>query len=140
MKRDTTGKFVSNWDSEKKQRFSVSLTDTAWRSLDEEAHKRGISRSELIEQFARSLASAEHTAQEQLIARLERQKQELEALLENAPDAIARFDEQIRYLYVNRMVEEVLGRSRDELLGKFMWEFSANFQSTGADCGCCGSY
>ncbi|MBD2500241.1 PAS domain-containing protein [Anabaena azotica] len=122
MKRDTTGKFVSNWDSGNKQRFSVSLTDTAWRSLDEEAHKQGISRSELIEQFARSLACAEYTTQEQLIARLERQKQELEAVVENAPDAIARFDEQIRYLYVNRMVEQVMGRSRDELLGKFMYE------------------
>ncbi|BAT54341.1 PAS/PAC sensor hybrid histidine kinase [Nostoc sp. NIES-3756] len=124
MKRDTTGKFVSNWDLEKKQRFSVSLTDTAWRSLDEEAHKRGISRSELIEQFARSLGNQEDTAQ--VIASLERQKQDLEALLENAPDAIARFDDQIRYLYVNRIVEQVLGRSRHELLGKSMSEFMSD--------------
>ncbi len=55
MKRDATGKFVSNWDSETKQRVSVSLTRSAWRLLDEEAQKRGISRSEVIEHFARSL-------------------------------------------------------------------------------------
>ncbi|MBD2342915.1 hybrid sensor histidine kinase/response regulator [Anabaena subtropica] len=135
MKRDTTGKFVSNWDSETKHRYSVSLTSTAWRSLDEEAHKQGISRSELIEHFARSLRSEQNIAADeigangvsigkpQIIATLQRQKQELEALLENAPDAIARFDSHLRYLYVNRIVEQVLGWSRDELLGKPMSEF-----------------
>lgn len=145
MKRDSTGKFVNNWDSEKKQRVSISLTSTAWRSLDEEAQRRGISRSELIEYFARSLgneqdlglkeirANAENPLlqqrileQNQAIAALERQKQELEALVENAPDAIARFDSQIRYLYVNRIVEQVLGLSRDFLVGKSMSEFMSD--------------
>lgn len=60
MKRDSTGKFVSNWDSEKKQRVSLSLTSRAWRSLDEEAKKRGTSRSEVIEQVARSLKDEQH--------------------------------------------------------------------------------
>ncbi|HEY9881535.1 MAG TPA: CopG family transcriptional regulator, partial [Leptolyngbyaceae cyanobacterium] len=55
MKRDATGKFVNNWDSEAKQRVSVSITNTAWQLLDEEAHKRGTSRSEVIEHFARCL-------------------------------------------------------------------------------------
>ena len=142
MKRDATGKFVSNWHSETKQRVSVSLTNTAWRSLDREAHRRGISRSEVIERFARTLeceqsleaekngADAQiHSLEEQILekqhalATLQRQKQELEALLENAPDAIARFDRQIRYLYVNRVVEQALGFSRDSLLGRAMSEF-----------------
>ena len=60
MKRDATGKFVQNWDAETKQRISISLTCTAWRSLDKEAQKRGISRSEVIEHFARNL-EAEHS-------------------------------------------------------------------------------
>ena len=55
MKRDATGKFVNSWDAEAKQRVSVSLTNTACQRLDEEARKLGSSRSELIEQFARSL-------------------------------------------------------------------------------------
>ncbi|AUT03306.1 histidine kinase [Nostoc sp. CENA543] len=138
MKRDSTGKFVSNWELENKQRVSVSLTNTAWRSLDEEAQKQGISRSELIEYFARSLgnepypdcqemrAIAENAFVQERIATLERQKRELEALLENAPDAIARFDSQIRYLYVNRMGEQALGYSRDALLGKSMSEFMSD--------------
>ncbi|BAZ29880.1 putative two component hybrid sensor regulator [Cylindrospermum sp. NIES-4074] len=127
MKRDAAGKFVNNWDSETKQRFSLSLTSTAWRSLDEEAQKRGISRSEVIEHLARSLGNQRHLDTDaQIIATLQRQKQELEALLENAPDAIARFDSQIRYLYANRVVEQVLGLSRDALLGKSMSEFMSD--------------
>ncbi|MBW4574404.1 MAG: ribbon-helix-helix protein, CopG family [Aphanothece sp. CMT-3BRIN-NPC111] len=55
MKRDVRGKFVSNWNSEIKQRVSVFLTSTAWRLLDEEARKCQISRSELIEGYARRL-------------------------------------------------------------------------------------
>lgn len=56
MKRNAAGKFVSIWDTETKQRVSVSLTKTAWRLLDEEACRQRISRSEAIERFARSLA------------------------------------------------------------------------------------
>ena len=145
MKRDATGKFVSNWNLETKQRVSVSLTNTAWRSLDQEAHRRGISRSEVIERFARTLedeqsldsekngAEAQINSlheqiieQQQAIALLQCQKQELEALVENAPDAIARFDSQIRYLYVNRVVEQALGLSRDILLGKAMSQVIPN--------------
>jgi hypothetical protein len=40
---------------EQKERINVSLTPTAIASLDKAAQKRGISRSELIEQYARSL-------------------------------------------------------------------------------------
>ncbi|MBD2439140.1 PAS domain-containing protein [Nostoc sp. FACHB-110] len=104
MKRDTTGKFVNNWDSETKQRVSLSLTSTAWQRLDDEAHRRGISRSEVIEHLARGLgnaadeisANAENSQlqvqimeQKKAIATLERQQQDLITLLENAPDAIA---------------------------------------------------
>ncbi|MBD1919471.1 MULTISPECIES: PAS domain S-box protein [Cyanophyceae] len=55
MKRDASGKFVNNWDQETKHRVSLSLTHTAWRSLDQAAQQRGTSRSEVIERFARSL-------------------------------------------------------------------------------------
>jgi PAS domain S-box-containing protein len=57
MKRDAAGKFLSNWSSEPKRRVSVTLTNTAWRLLDEAAQKFGISRSEVIERTARSFAT-----------------------------------------------------------------------------------
>ncbi len=96
MKRDANGKFVSNWDLETKQRVSVSLTNTAWRSLDEEARKRGISRSEVIERIARcldneiegndknALLQAQIIKQQQEIATLHHQKQELSTFLTSA--------------------------------------------------------
>ncbi len=160
MKRDATGKFVSNWHSETKQRVSVSLTNTAWRSLDKEAQRRGNSRSEVIECFARTLEgeqlldSEKNGAdtqiislqeqileQQQAIATLQRQKQELEALLENAPDAIAAqeterkvamilesitdafvaFDRNWHYTYVNWAAAKILHKTPEELLGKHVW-------------------
>lgn len=53
MRRDATGKFTSSWDLEAKRRFSATLTNTAWRLLEEKAHQYGISRSEVIERTAR---------------------------------------------------------------------------------------
>jgi len=63
MKRDATGKFVSHWGLETKRRVSITLTDTAWQLLEEEAQKYGISRSELIERVARGFSSFTYTQQ-----------------------------------------------------------------------------
>ncbi|MDZ7962089.1 MAG: ATP-binding protein [Aulosira sp. DedQUE10] len=57
MKRDRSGKFIQSWGLEAKQAVNLSLTKTAWQLLKQEADKRGISRSELVERFARSLES-----------------------------------------------------------------------------------
>ncbi|HEY9692306.1 MAG TPA: PAS domain S-box protein [Oculatellaceae cyanobacterium] len=81
MKRDGTGKFVSNWDSETKQRVSVSLTNTAWRSLDQEATRIGISRSEVIERFARTLESDEYQDYKQ-VAKLQEKERQQQFLIE----------------------------------------------------------
>ncbi|MBW4560668.1 MAG: PAS domain S-box protein [Mojavia pulchra JT2-VF2] len=58
MKRDRSGKFTHNWGSESKQAVNLSLTQTAWQILKQEASQRGISRSELVERYARSLESS----------------------------------------------------------------------------------
>jgi PAS domain S-box-containing protein len=57
VKRDKTGKFIHSWGLESKQAVNLSLTKTAWQILKQEASKRGVSRSELVERFARSLES-----------------------------------------------------------------------------------
>ncbi len=49
---------------------------------------------------------------------LYRREQEFKALVENAPDIIARMDEKLRYTYVNRAVETATGRSPTVLIGK----------------------
>ncbi|MBW4500127.1 MAG: PAS domain S-box protein [Scytonema hyalinum WJT4-NPBG1] len=57
MKRDRTGKFIYSWEKESKQAVNLSLTKTAWQILKQEARERGISRSELVERYARTLQS-----------------------------------------------------------------------------------
>jgi PAS domain S-box-containing protein len=55
MKRSTTGRFLTNWDGESKKRVNLSLTETAWNALDEFAEASNLSKSEVIERYARSL-------------------------------------------------------------------------------------
>ncbi|MBD1936994.1 PAS domain S-box protein [Microcoleus sp. FACHB-68] len=114
MKRDAIGKFVSNWNSETKQRVSVSLTNTAWRALDKEAHRRGISRSEVIERFARTLEG------EQLLVAQETEGK-VETILESITDAFVAFDHDWRYTYVNQAAAKILHKTPEELLGKHVW-------------------
>jgi two-component system, cell cycle sensor histidine kinase and response regulator CckA len=51
-------------------------------------------------------------------ATLQQREQEFRTLSENAPDIIARFDRELRHLYVNYAVEKATGRSVDDFLGK----------------------
>ncbi|HEY9696265.1 MAG TPA: PAS domain-containing protein [Trichocoleus sp.] len=53
MKRDRTGKFTQAWHGESKQAVKLSLTNTAWQLLEQQAKKLGVSRSELVERYAR---------------------------------------------------------------------------------------
>ncbi|MEG4627886.1 PAS domain S-box protein [Microcoleus sp. w1-18aA5] len=114
MKRDATGKFLSNWNSETKERVSVSLTNTAWRSLDKEAHRRGISRSEVIERFARTLEG------EQLFPAQETEGK-VAIILESITDAFVAFDRDWRYTYVNGAAAQILHKTPEDLLGKHVW-------------------
>jgi signal transduction histidine kinase/ActR/RegA family two-component response regulator len=57
VKRDKTGKFIRSWDLEPKQAVNLSLTKTAWQMLKLQASELGISRSELVERFARGWQS-----------------------------------------------------------------------------------
>ncbi|MBD1812283.1 PAS domain S-box protein [Microcoleus vaginatus DQ-U2] len=114
MKRDATGKFLSNWNSEMKQRVSVSVTNTAWRSLDKEANRQGISRSEVIERFARTLEG------EQLFCAQETEGK-VATILESIADAFVAFDRDWRYTYVNRAAAKILHKTPEELVGKHVW-------------------
>jgi PAS domain S-box-containing protein len=119
MKRDAAGKFVNNWNSETKQRVSVSLTRTAWRSLDEEAQKRGISRSEIIEQFARSL-EVEHSNKEVSVT-TRTIEYKVATVLESITDAFVAFDRDWHYTYVNQAAAQILHKAPEELIGKHVW-------------------
>ncbi|RUT02832.1 hypothetical protein DSM106972_057520 [Dulcicalothrix desertica PCC 7102] len=51
--RSISGKFEADYKEEKKNLRSIRLTDTAWEQLDKIAKENNLSRSELIEIFAR---------------------------------------------------------------------------------------
>ncbi|MDX2230744.1 MAG: PAS domain S-box protein [Leptolyngbyaceae cyanobacterium bins.349] len=146
MKRDTAGKFTRNWDSETKQRVSITLTATAWQRLDEAAQQQGTSRSEIIENFARSLGDrpspstdeACHSSMNAAIAQapidtspepdptcteFTRQQvdQKVATILESISDAFVAFDRDWRYTYVNQAATRILERTRAELIGKHVW-------------------
>ncbi|HEY9861862.1 MAG TPA: GAF domain-containing protein [Candidatus Obscuribacterales bacterium] len=54
MKRDKISKSTPVWKGEPKQAVKLSLTQTAWQSLERQAQKLGISPSELVERYARN--------------------------------------------------------------------------------------
>jgi PAS domain S-box-containing protein len=62
--------------------------------------------------FARDITE-QHRTQEELHQR----EQAFSALAENATDIIARFDREMRHIYVNRAVESVTGKPPAELIG-----------------------
>lgn len=58
------------------------------------------------------------TERKQAEEELYRRKQEFQALTENSPDVIARFDREYRHLYVNPAVTHATGRRPEEFIGK----------------------
>lgn len=67
---------------------------------------------------------AEIPSQDTAAVLLQRE-QEFKALVENAPDMIARFDREHRYLYVNPVIEKMTGLAAEVLLGKTNYELGA---------------
>jgi diguanylate cyclase (GGDEF)-like protein/PAS domain S-box-containing protein len=58
------------------------------------------------------------TDRKQSEAILHRRQQEFKALVENAPDIIARFNSQLRYVYVNPAIETLTGIPASTFIGK----------------------
>ncbi|MCC5665573.1 EAL domain-containing protein [Nostoc sp. CHAB 5784] len=58
------------------------------------------------------------TERKQILAALARRQQEFKALVENAPDIISRFNTQLRYVYVNPVIEKITGISAETFIGK----------------------
>jgi PAS domain S-box-containing protein len=52
--------------------------------------------------------------------RVKQSEDELRSVLEASPDLIARFDRELRHVYVNPAVERVTGFKREELVGRTM--------------------
>ncbi|OWY69277.1 hybrid sensor histidine kinase/response regulator [cyanobacterium TDX16] len=73
----------------------------------------------LIPAVERSLReAAERRARVIAEAELNRREEEFRALVENSPDIIARFDRDLRHLYVNPVIEQATGKPPEMYVGK----------------------
>ncbi len=57
----------------------------------------------------------------------ERLRDRQSSILNSIDDAFIAFDNDFRYIYVNEKAEQVLGKSRDELIGEVFWEVFPEF-------------
>ena len=75
--------------------------------------------SRLVPSVLRALREAEERrARKQAEAELYRREQEFRALAENSPDLIARFDTDLRHLYVNPAIERATKLPSESMIGK----------------------
>lgn len=71
-----------------------------------------------LENYGVAIAYIDITERKKAEEELYYREQEIRALVENAPDIIARFDKQQRYVYVNPAIETVLGITPEMIIGK----------------------
>ncbi|HEY9635092.1 MAG TPA: histidine kinase dimerization/phosphoacceptor domain -containing protein [Coleofasciculaceae cyanobacterium] len=95
------------------------------RRLAEEALQRANEQLEVkVQQRTAALASINESLQLEITERkraeeaLYRRKQAFRALVENSPDVIARFDRQLRHIYVNPAIERAIGIPSAAFLNK----------------------
>jgi PAS domain S-box-containing protein len=85
----------------------------------------------LVPAVQRSLREAEQRrARAVAEAELNRREQEFRALVENSPDIIARFDKDLRHLYVNPVVERATGIPAEMYVGKTHAEVGVSAELT----------
>jgi len=68
----------------------------------------------LIER-ALDISSKEHT---EYVEALKKRTKEFESLADNTPDIIARFNKELRYVFVNQQIKKISGKSKEEFIGK----------------------
>lgn len=69
------------------------------------------------EELERQITERKRTEEE-----LQRSKQEIKTLVENVPDVIARYDRQLRHVYINSACEQASGILPQEFIGKTLTE------------------
>ncbi|HEY9663868.1 MAG TPA: PAS domain-containing protein, partial [Allocoleopsis sp.] len=76
------------------------------------------------------------TDRKQAEAELQQREQEFRTLVENTPDIIVRYDQDLRHLYINPSIEQALGMPPEQFIGKtglelgFTDEFSQRWYAT----------
>src|SRR3974377_1580252 len=74
------------------------------------------------ESSPQSVTVEEQTGQTSLMPPVHVPTQHIITLIDELSEGIFVLDKQWRYTYLNRLAEEFVGRAREELLGKNVWE------------------
>ncbi|HAJ64700.1 MAG TPA: hypothetical protein DCP31_40250, partial [Cyanobacteria bacterium UBA8543] len=102
--------------------------EVALQRWNEELENRVRERTTELEQLNDQLL-AEIAQRASIEAVLRQREQEFRALVENAPDIIARFDRELRHVYVNPAVELATGLSARDIIGKTHQELELEIPS-----------
>jgi PAS domain S-box-containing protein len=98
-------------------------------ALDEEAPPSKQAWKELLDQIGRGYEAIEQSAKlashegEELSAKLSQEHDKLTSVLRAAPVGLATLDWEGRVLDLNRALEDIIGFSAQETMGKLLWEF-----------------
>ncbi|MER3475675.1 MAG: hypothetical protein C4287_02675 [Leptolyngbya sp. ERB_1_2] len=143
MKRNQMGHPVHSWDEEAKQKVSLSLTATAWDSLDKYARKQGLSKSELIEHYARRLEDENHQEdesqrtvdqeREQLLQHIEANFNQLRAVVDTISEGLIIANPQGNLLEFNSTALAIHGFENLEQAQRHFAEFADRFEMRDTD-------
>ncbi len=132
MKRNQSGQFIHSWDEEAKQKVSLSLTATAWDILDKHAREQGLSKSELIERYARSLEDESRQSidqeHQQLLQQIEVNFNQLKAVVDTMSEGLIIADAQGNLLEFNPIALTIHGFESLEQVRYHFAEFFDRFE------------
>lgn len=104
---------------------TIPIDDSAAPIKDENGNVTGavlvfydVSERKQIEKSLQQLNQELELRVQERTRELERRQREFATLANNAPDIIARFDRQLRHLYINPVIEQVTGIPAAEFIGK----------------------
>ncbi len=85
-------------------------------------HARAFGDADAVEDAWVTVSLVDVTAVRAELEQLRRRARDLEALVENSPDIVARIDRDFRHVFVNRAIEAATGQPRERFLGKDHYE------------------
>jgi len=115
---------VVNEQGELQKIIHISTDITEHKQAEEELQKYREHLEELVEERTAKL-QREIAERKRVETALRKHEQEFRALAENAPDIVARFDKELRHLYINLVAERTTGIPRQAFIGKTNRELGA---------------
>jgi PAS domain S-box-containing protein len=109
---------------------TAPIPDELLRALHNEAARRGVPPEQVMRELlaqAQADAGSPHPDEvRQLQSDLRRRTQEFQIVVDNDPDLIARFDSDLRYIFVNQANADVVGLKIEDMIGRTLQDLGAS--------------